>query len=168
MQNKTVWALAALVGACAVGCNAGGSGPNSSTKNKSGASGSSGQQGEGASSSGGLAGVDSPDLTVNPDNPTIHDPDPMNPNIAHPKCAMGTCLDFPAEPIMGEGVPANAAMLFGEPSEMAPSGLCVLEPQLSAPGKEGAMLPANWVRPRFRVAAPAGIDLLEIRLRSPA
>ena len=29
------------------------------------------------------------------------------------------------------------------------------------------MMPVNWVRPRFRVAAPAGIDLLEIRIHSP-
>jgi hypothetical protein len=96
------------------------------------------------------------------------DPDPGNPNIAHPKCGAGNCTDFPADPIMGMGVPANAATLFGDPTKFTAGGLCVLEPQLSADGKPGAMLPANWVRPRFRVMAPAGIDVLEIRLHSPA
>ena len=84
-----------------------------------------------------------------------------------PKCGAKTCTDFPAEPIVGAGVPTNAATLFGDPSKFTPGSLCALEPQLSSDGKEGAMMPANWVRPRFRVAAPAGIDLLEIRISSP-
>jgi len=77
-------------------------------------------------------------------------------------------MDFPAAPIMGEGVPANVATLFGDPTNFTAGSLCAVEPQLSAPGQEGAMLPANWVRPRFRVMAPAGIDTLEIRLHSAA
>jgi len=94
------------------------------------------------------------------------DADPTNPKITHPTCT--ECQDFPAGPIMGDGVPANAAELFGDPTNVTMgSALCVLEPQLSANGKPGAMLPANWVRPRIRVAAPSGIDLLEIRIHSP-
>jgi hypothetical protein len=96
------------------------------------------------------------------------DPDPGNPNVTHPTCGAGTCLDFPAQPIMGDGVPANAATLFGDPTKFTAGSLCVLEPQLSADGKPGAMLPANWVRPRFRVMAPGGINLLEIRIHSAA
>ncbi|MEI9949316.1 MAG: hypothetical protein WDO74_10100 [Pseudomonadota bacterium] len=98
------------------------------------------------------------------------DADPSNPNITHAACQAGGCTDFPSAPIMGEGVPANAAALFGEPGNFTTdSTLCVLEPQLSANGRPGAMLPANWVRPRFRVAGvPAGIDLLEIRIHSAA
>jgi hypothetical protein len=46
--------------------------------------------------------------------------------------------------------------------------LCALEPTLSTASAPGAMIPANWVRPRFRVAAPAGINLLEIRIHSAA
>jgi hypothetical protein len=167
MHNKTFWALAALTGAFALGCNASGSRNGSHTSGTSGASGKSGQDGAGSSNTGGFT-VDMPGLDVPPDGPGVDDPDPKNPNIVHPKCAVGTCLDFPAEPIIGEGVPPNAAMLFGEPTNFSAGALCVLEPQLSGDGKEGAMLPANWVRPRFRVAAPAGIDLLEIRIHSPA
>jgi len=95
------------------------------------------------------------------------DVDPGNPNITHPTCGAGECTDFPEAAIMGEGVPANVATLFGEAANFDAGSLCVLEPQLSANGKPGAMLPANWVRPRFRVAAPAGIDVLEIRIHSP-
>ena len=96
------------------------------------------------------------------------DPDPGNPNITHALCGSAMCLDFPAQPIMGDGVPANVADLFGAPDNFTAGGLCALEPQLSAGDKPGAMLPANWVRPRFRVMAPAGIDVLEIRIHSPA
>jgi len=94
--------------------------------------------------------------------------DPGNPNITHPKCGAATCADFPTAPIMGDGVPPNVATLFGDPKNFMPGSLCAIEPQLSANGKEGAMLPANWVRPRFRVMAPTGIDTLEIRLHSAA
>jgi len=96
------------------------------------------------------------------------DVDPTNANITHPTCQAGNCTDFPEAPIMGEGVPMNAPQLFGDPTNYTAGSLCVLEPQLSANGKPGAMLPANWVRPRFRVAGvPAGVDLLEIRIHSP-
>jgi len=95
------------------------------------------------------------------------DADPTNAKITHPRC--NSCNDFPTAPIMGDGVPMNAAELFGDAGNVTMgSALCVLEPQLSAGGKPGAMLPANWVRPRIRVAAPADIDLLEIRIHSPA
>ena len=51
---------------------------------------------------------------------------------------------------------------------MFTSGLCLLEPQLSAGTVDGAMIPANWVRPRFHIAPPTGIDPFEIRIHSPA
>jgi len=166
MQNNSMWARAALLGACVIGCNAGGSG--------SGLHGTgSGATNTGATSStGGLGNLGiggGPDLVVTGDMTAADpvDPDPGNPNITHQKCGAKTCEDFQAAPILGTGVPPNAAELFGEPTKFTPGGLCVLEPQLSGSGKEGAMLPANWVRPRFRVVAPAGIDLLEIRISSP-
>ena len=101
-------------------------------------------------------------------NGSAGDADPGNPNITHPKCNTGTCTDFPTAPIVGMGVPDNAATLFGAPTNFTAGGLCAIEPQLSTTSTEGAMIPANWVRPRFRVSAPAGIDLLEIRLHSAA
>jgi hypothetical protein len=164
MHNNTKWALAALAGACVVGCNAGGGG--STTGTKPGANAGAGTNPDG-SGSGGSLNVEMPGLMVPPDGEGIIDADPGNPNIAHPKCGVGECTDFPAAAILGEGVPDNVASLFGEPSNFTPGGLCALEPQLSGGGKEGAMLPVNWVRPRFRVVAPAGIDLLEIRIHSP-
>jgi hypothetical protein len=167
MRTNTVWMLTALLGAGLGACSAGGSGSGGN----SGANGPSGPgnagSGSGAGANGGTSSSNMPDLTVPDTTPDIEDPDPGNPNITHPKCGAGACTDFPPDPILGEGVPANAAELFGAATEFTAGGLCVLEPQLSGPGKEGAMLPANWVRPRFRVAAPAGIDLLEIRLHSP-
>jgi hypothetical protein len=168
MQNQFTWALVALLGTSVVACNAGGSGPGSKTTGQAGSSSSGAGSGGSSQGNGGSLGIDMPGLEIPSDGPGIDDPEPENPNVVHPKCGLGTCTDFPAAAILGEGVPANAAELFGAAADFTAGSLCVLEPQLSADGKEGAMLPANWVRPRFRVAAPAGIDLLEIRLHSPS
>lgn len=79
----------------------------------------------------------------------------------------GTGNDFPALPIVEPGVPANAADLFDAATDTQASGLCVLEPQLSAGKVPGALFPSNWLRPRFRVSA-VDADLFEIRLHSHA
>jgi hypothetical protein len=97
----------------------------------------------------------------------VPEDDPTNPNLTHPKCGKAGCADFPEAPILGDGVPANAPMLFGAPTNMTSGSLCVLEPQLSAGATPGAMLPANWVRPRFKFAA-TGLDLFEIRIHNAA
>jgi hypothetical protein len=154
-----------LAGACSAGAPSSGSRPITSNPNGGDGSGASGGVGVIGPSGGGTVSLVAP-----PDagGGVPNDPDPGNPNITHPTCGAGACTDFPASPIMGDGVPANAADLFGMPTNFTAGGLCVLEPQLSANGKEGAMMPANWVRPRFRVAAPAGIDTLEIRIHSVA
>jgi hypothetical protein len=94
-----------------------------------------------------------------------------NAYVTQPICAMGACTDFPQTPISADtGVPANAATLFGAATNFtaptAATPLCVLEPQLSAGTTEGAMMPANWVEPRFRVNA-TGLNLFEIRITSP-
>ncbi len=54
---------------------------------------------------------------------TAADPDPGNPNITHATCGAGACLDFPAQPIVGDGVPPNAATLFGDPTKFTAGGL---------------------------------------------
>jgi hypothetical protein len=166
MRSNALWVMAALVGASVWGCSAGGSASNPPRPGN--ASGSGGAQSTGGTPSLGGTKANQPDLMVPESTADFEDPDPGNPNITHPKCAPGTCKDFPEAPILGEGVPPNAAELFGPPGTLTAGALCVLEPQLSNGDKPGAMLPANWVRPRFRVAAPADIDLLEIRLHSPA
>lgn len=97
----------------------------------------------------------------------VPDDDPTNPNITHPVCNPGTCTDFPKDPILGDMVPMNAPTLFGSPDTFDPGALCVLEPQLSGGSVQGAMIPANWTRPRIKFAAPAGTDLFEIRIHTP-
>ena len=81
-----------------------------------------------------------------------------------PTCT-ADCSDFPAEPILEDGVPADAPTLFGSPDTFdAASPPCVLEPQLSSGNTPGALFPANWLRPRFRFSATG--DLFEIRVSS--
>jgi len=79
----------------------------------------------------------------------------------------GDATDLPQEPILEDGVPANAPELFGAATDDAAGALCVLEPQLSADGADGAMFPSNWLRPRFRFVAD-DFDLFELRLHSDA
>lgn len=68
---------------------------------------------------------------------------------------------FPEDPILEDGVPANAPDLFGDPGSGAPTGgPCLLEPQI------GSLLPNNWLRPRFRYAPADGQNLFEIRLHA--
>jgi len=162
--------LAGAIGASAFGC---------STKSGGGANVrpiGSGSTGSGSNSSGGSGSGFNPGTGNGPgiDPGSMNsggapvDADPGNPNITHASCMAGACKDFPTTPIMGEGVPMNAPTLFGDADNFSEGSLCVLEPQLGNNGKPGAMMPANWVRPRFRVAGvPAGIDVLEIRIKSP-
>ncbi len=68
---------------------------------------------------------------------------------------------FPSEPILEEGVPANAPDLFGAAGSGSPTGgPCLVEPEL------GALFPNNWLRPRFRYIAGGGQNLFEIRLHA--
>ena len=80
---------------------------------------------------------------------------------------LGSARDFPEQPILEAGVPADATALFAAATDSLSSPLCVLEPQLSSGSVPGAMFPSNWLRPRFRLAA-ADFDLYEIRLHSAA
>jgi len=71
----------------------------------------------------------------------------------------GPCTDLPAAPVMAGTAPTSAPQIFGAPSSGAASGgPCLVEPEI------GALFPSNWLRPRFRVKAPAGQDLFELRL----
>jgi hypothetical protein len=83
------------------------------------------------------------------------------PVMTVPACT-GMCTDLPATPILDGAAPANAATTFGDPSSgNASGGPCLVEPEI------GALFPSNWLRPRFRVKAPAGQDVFEIRLHVP-
>ncbi len=87
-------------------------------------------------------------------------------SVVTPGCT-ANCADFPSAPILDGNVPANAASLFGAPG-MFSGSLCVAEPQLSAGSLPGALFPANWARPRFRVKPANGENLFEIRIQAPS
>ncbi len=68
--------------------------------------------------------------------------------------------DFPADPIIDPSAPPNAPDLFDAAGSTDVP--CLLEPE------DGALFPRHWLRARFRVAAPAGHNLFEYRLRAPS
>ncbi len=74
------------------------------------------------------------------------------------------CNDFPANPIIAGGAPANAPGLFATTDGSAPTGApaCLMEPQ------DRALFPNNWQRPRFRLkpADPLKQYIYEIRLHA--
>jgi hypothetical protein len=59
----------------------------------------------------------------------------------------------------GSGVPDNVVELFGE-SVGVGVGPCLVEPEL------GALMPRDWLRPRFRFIPALGQSLFELRIRA--
>jgi hypothetical protein len=93
------------------------------------------------------------------------DSGPAGPVEPTTKVAGMMYTDFPADPVLdapdggGAAAPANAATLFGGPTQGASSGgPCLIEPEI------GALYPDNWLRPRFRWVASANENLFELRL----
>jgi hypothetical protein len=71
--------------------------------------------------------------------------------------------DFPSTPIVDNGAPADAPTLFGDPSSgEAFGGPCLSDPQI------GALLPQNFLRPRFSFNPVGGQNLFEIRMHTAA
>ena len=83
--------------------------------------------------------------------------------------------DFPAGPIIDGDAPKDSASLFTAAPAAATGGPCLIEPEV------GAMLPRNWLRPRFRWIAANALanggttldaggpqNLFELRLHSDA
>lgn len=73
--------------------------------------------------------------------------------------------DFPAAPVIDTSdtingtPPNNSPQLFGPATQGASSGgPCMIEPE------PNALLPRNWLRPRFRWFAPEGETLFELRV----
>jgi hypothetical protein len=64
---------------------------------------------------------------------------------------------FPAAPVMDTSAPASAPQLFAAQNGSA-VGPCLAEPQ------PGALIPRNWIRPRFAIVATPDQNLFEIRL----
>jgi len=164
---------AAFIAACSA--TGGNVNPNLDSDGNSGSGGTKnigvgGSSGKGSGGSGAIVGVGNTGGTIPGPvgDAVVPDDDPANPAITHPICGIGQCLDFPEVPIPGDGVPANSATLFGDPSNMTAGSFCVLEPQLSSASTPGTLIPANWLRPRIKFAAPAGLDLFEIRIANKA
>jgi hypothetical protein len=77
------------------------------------------------------------------------------------RCHNGPCADFPTTPVGPDGTPAsvppNAKATFGISGSLS-GGPCLIEPQ------DGALFPNNWLRPRFRLVAPASQSAFEITI----
>ena len=77
--------------------------------------------------------------------------------VIPPTCD-GSCTDFSVPPILEVGVPANAPTMFtGAPTGAGP---CVTEPE------DGALFPANWLRPRVKFTPTVPGTLHEIRVHA--
>ena len=135
----------------AVGCSAGGGGSKFAG---SGGSGAGTGTGNDSGNGGSILGLDAGTGGNGSDS------------VVTPSCT-ANCSDFPSAPILDGNVPANAATLFG-PAGMFSASLCVVEPQLSAGSQPGALFPANWARPRFRMSPANGENLFEIRIQAPS
>lgn len=69
------------------------------------------------------------------------------------------CEDFPSAPI-NEGTTADATKRFADAKAGQGAGPCIVEPE------SGAMIPFNWIRPRFRWLPGAADVAYELRIKS--
>ncbi len=97
----------------------------------------------------------------------VPEDDPANPYITHPKCGVGACTDFPDAPLNGDGVPANAAALFGDPDNFSAGSFCVLEPQLSSSSTPGRDDPGETGYGRASSSTRAGSTCSRSASRTP-
>jgi hypothetical protein len=82
---------------------------------------------------------------------------------AAPPDMAGPSMDFPPTPVIDTNTPASAPMLFGPAGSGAASGgPCLTEPPI------GALLPQNFVRPRFDFNPVGGQNIFELRLHTAA
>jgi hypothetical protein len=84
---------------------------------------------------------------------------PGPPDLASPMYS-----DFPPTPVIDPtgGTPSTAPGLFGPPtSGMQSGGPCLTDPEA------GALLPQNWLRPRFHFIPVGGQNLFELRVHAP-
>lgn len=65
--------------------------------------------------------------------------------------------DFPAEPIIVAGAPANSPTLFGAAGATS-GGPCLADPE------PGTLFPDNWLRPRFTWVPSGSENLFELRV----
>jgi hypothetical protein len=82
------------------------------------------------------------------------------------RACMSGCTDFPTDAFIDSmpddgspPAPSDAASHFSGTAATS-GGPCILDPV------DGVIIPYNWVRPRFRIAAATGQDLFQIRLHT--
>ncbi len=152
------WLVSLVVGFVLAGCAA------------SGGSGESPDEGDGATSGSGSGGSGGSGWSPTTSGRAGGTPRLQGSGVAPSGDCESNCQDFPEEPIFdteGAGpAPDNAPQLFGAADEFSGPGVCVIEPQLSTDTLPGTLIPANWLRPRFRFEPLAGEDLWEIRLQA--
>ncbi|HEU4662770.1 MAG TPA: hypothetical protein VFS55_01935 [Dokdonella sp.] len=68
--------------------------------------------------------------------------------------------DFPIDPIIDGGAPADAPALFGV-ADAPGGGPCLADPQI------GTLFPNNWMRPRFTWVPSGSENLFELRVTAP-
>jgi hypothetical protein len=141
--------LALAIGALAVGCMFKKAGPSGDV--------GSGSGGAGASGSVGTAGAGGKGGTGGPTHPPIGGFGPSDggadASVLPPKLT-----DFPPDPIIDSSAPGNAPALFDGSAPRAGGAPCITSPIV------GTLMPKNWLRPRFDLAAAAGENLFEIDL----
>ena len=69
------------------------------------------------------------------------------------------CDDFPAAPVI-DGATPEAAKVFAGNKTGQGTGPCIVEPE------SGALIPFNWLRPRFRWLPVPGQTLFELRIKA--
>jgi hypothetical protein len=114
-------------------------------------------------------GSESPSSDSGNDGPVVDAPADSNGSadggVAVRGCLMLTptcgttspCTDLPANPVIDVNTPANAPQYFTG-ADSPDAGPCIVEPP------DGAIVPQNWIRPRFRVIPVGGQDLFEMRV----
>jgi hypothetical protein len=159
-MNLRFVSLLGLASAGALAC-ANGASDNGFSRTAAGGGGSAGSAGSTGfgvgGSSGGSIGTGTAG-SIGTTNPTT--------DQVQPDC-MSACTDFPAMPIIDDGVgqgditgfPTDTNNLGGSPA------FCLMEPQLGDGTNPGAMFPANWLRPRFRWDNGTG-GVFEIRMHA--
>jgi hypothetical protein len=148
-------ALLAMGGAfVSVGCTKAGIKPGAvGTGGLGGDSGNVGTSGSGGSS-GGLAGTGGTGGSPLPPPP----PPPTGTAGAGGTSTQPRLTDFPAEPILDPSAPADAATTFEGAAPRTDGAPCIVSPI------PGTLMPRNWLRPRFEIAAASGENLFEIQL----
>jgi len=77
--------------------------------------------------------------------------------VLPPACTT-QCADFPADPIIDPGAPADAPTMFSGTATGA--GPCITEPE------DGALFPNNWLRPRVKFTPLVPGTLHEVRFHA--